>query len=70
LVVRIDSGLGLDFIVHASVYGKVPPPQELVVVVVVVDVVLHDPTPSQNEKYVQRKSLFPATKKTKARWEG
>jgi hypothetical protein len=43
LVVRIGSGLGLDFTVHASMYGKVPflhPPKELVVVV------LHDPNPS------------------------
>jgi len=44
LVIRIDVGFGLDFTVHASVYGKVPffPPGLVVVVVVV----LHDPTPS------------------------
>jgi hypothetical protein len=52
LVVRLDVVLGLDFTVHASVYGKVPfLPQGLAVVVVVVVVVvvavLHDLTPSQ-----------------------
>jgi hypothetical protein len=51
LVVRFDVGPGLEFAVHASVYGKVPfLPQGwpvVVVVVVVVDVVIHDPTPLQ-----------------------
>ena len=42
-MVRFDAVLGLDFTVHATVYGKVPfLPQGLVVVVVV----LYDPTPS------------------------
>jgi hypothetical protein len=44
LVVRRDAVLGLDFAVHAGVYGKVPfLPQGLVVVVVV----LHHQIPSQ-----------------------
>jgi hypothetical protein len=51
LVVRLDVVLGLDFTVHASVYGKVPflPQGPMVVVVVVVVVALLDPPPSQYE---------------------
>ena len=44
LVIRVDVGLGLDFTLHARMYGKAPLPSPRLVVVAVV---LHDATPSQ-----------------------